>query len=74
MSSWFVLEIETGLMDGIYHEELKINPQKIAKLWDQERPGYQHVVCYPDKTKNWWIPDDRHLTPDWLKAKRGEEV
>ncbi len=57
MTHCFVLEIETGFMDGTY----QINPpnEDMAKVWDKTRPNHTHVMVYTNKFFR--IPDNKFL-------------
>ena len=43
-NNFFILEIETGLMDGFYRLDEK-GMDDIKNNWDKRRPGKTHVLC-----------------------------
>jgi len=41
----FILEVETGFIDGIYYNQGIHNIADIAAYFDEKRPQYQHIPC-----------------------------
>ncbi|MCB1662931.1 MAG: hypothetical protein H6995_14535 [Pseudomonadales bacterium] len=61
MTDYLILEVETGLVDGIYKTRHGLDG--ILKRWHERRPQYAHLIvrveCFEiPKTKKYWsIPD-----------------
>ena len=62
---WFVLELETGFMDGRY---LYIDiAENAVTYWDEERPEYVHTLTHKGK---WYIPERVYLpSKHWDERK-----
>ena len=63
---WFILELETGLIDGWYMD-LNDNPETMRKYWDETRPGFTHIAAVA-VSDGGYLPDTRSLS----RAKSGE--
>lgn len=40
-----ILEMETGLMDGIYFDYDQSALEGIRGAWDENRPSFTHLIC-----------------------------
>lgn len=47
--SWFILEIETGLIDGFYANSKEFDQNDILTFWNNARQKYAHIICYSDR-------------------------
>ena len=57
---YFILEFETGLIDGWY--SVKYTPEELADIafsWNEKRPGYKHMVCMTESIA--YLPNDKCL-------------
>lgn len=56
---WFILEVETGLIDGWYRSG-NIDKEGIKEHWDRKRPGYTHIICRTS-SKICYLQDEKCL-------------
>ena len=58
-SSWFILEIETGKIDGWYSSYSSIDQNDLLEYWHKARPGYSHIIA--ETSVVGYLPDERCL-------------
>lgn len=63
--AWFILEVETGLIDGWYYGETLFERKEILRHWNEARPGYAHIVAEV-VSGSAYLPDDRCLNRESL--------
>ena len=56
----FILELETGLIDGWYRGVVQDELEEIRDRWDEKRPEYSHILAFTDDN-GVLTPKDRYL-------------
>jgi hypothetical protein len=64
---WAILEVETGYMDGWYHDAADAG---MVAHWDGVRPNFRHVVVRQGPEFH-AIPDHMWLADHWLSFRGG---